>query len=258
MIKPKRYTQFEIDFIKSNFKTMTDTEIGEKLGRTEGSIKTFRLRKKLTVPKNHYSEIEKEAIILLYPDHQTIAVANLLGRTYTSVANQAKVLGIRKSKKYLLSPFANRLDGKRGSEYRFKKGHIPVNKGKKMPDEVREKVKHTFFKKGNLPHNTLYDGAIVTRNDKSGHKYKYIRISKGKWEALHRYVWEQKHGKIQDGFNVVFKDGDTLNCDIDNLECISNAELLERQSIHLLPEDLKAAIMTLGALKRKINGKNNQ
>lgn len=32
---------------------------------------------------------------------------------------------------------------------RFIKGHIPINKGKKMNDEIKEKIKHTFFKKGN-------------------------------------------------------------------------------------------------------------
>lgn len=32
---------------------------------------------------------------------------------------------------------------------RFEKGHIPANKGKQMSDELRKKIEHTWFKKGN-------------------------------------------------------------------------------------------------------------
>ena len=82
--------------------------------------------------------------------------------------------------------------------------------------------------------------------------YKFIRVSEGKWEFYHRYKWVQVHGPIQSGYNVVFKDGNTLNCDISNLECISNAELALRNSIHNLPENVKDLIYLKSSLKKAI------
>jgi len=68
-----------------------------------------------------------------------------------------------------------------------------------------EKVKHTFFKKGHLPHNTLTDYTEVIRNEK-GTTYIYIKIP-GARKAIpkHRYLWEQAHGTIPKGYNIIFK-----------------------------------------------------
>lgn len=43
------------------------------------------------------------------------------------------------------------------------------------------------------------------------------------WMPKGRLVWEQHHGKIPEGHNIVFLDGDPLNCDISNLECTTNS-----------------------------------
>lgn len=100
----------------------------------------------------------------------------------------------------------------------FRKGQKPWNKG--MSYNVGEA---TQFKKGNLPHNTKFDGAIRTQPDKSGRNYKYIRISKGKWMPLQRYVWMQIHG--DPGCNLIrFRDGNTMNCAIENLTMVSRGE----------------------------------
>ena len=111
---------------------------------------------------------------------------------------------------------------------RFLPGHKPWNKNLKGLDIGG---KETRFKKGNLPHNTKHDGAISIRTDsKSGIPYKYIRIAKAKWVLLHRYVWEQYNGQIPKGYIIRFKDGDTLNCAISNLECISRRENMKRNT----------------------------
>ena len=133
------------------------------------------------------------------------------------------------------------------------RGHVPANKGKKMPNEIKEKIKHTFFKKGHKPHNAKIDGYISKRLDKrNGRTYLYIRISEGKWEEYHRYVWEKQNGKIPAGMNLIFKDGNTLNCNIDNLELLTNAELMKRNSIHNYPEELQVKIRKLAKLKKTL------
>ena len=99
---------------------------------------------------------------------------------------------------------------------RFAKGIIPFNKGTKGLKGANK----TSFKKGNLPHNTKKDGAISVRSD----GYKYIRIAKGKWVLLHRHIWKQAKGTIPEKHLIVFKNKDRMNCNINNLECISMAE----------------------------------
>ncbi len=113
----------------------------------------------------------------------------------------------------------------RDEKGRFKKGHISWNKGIKG---LTIGGVQTQFKPGNEPHNTKHNGAISIRKDKSGRPYKYIRISKGNWELLHRFVWKKHNGEIPKGMLVVFKDGNSLNCSIDNLELISRKENMQR------------------------------
>lgn len=113
----------------------------------------------------------------------------------------------------------------RKRESRFQRGINPWNSGR-----VGIRVsKKSEFKKGDLPANTLTDGAITIRthtNYKKGGVYqnKYIRVSLGKWVPLHRHVWEQAHGPIPRSHIIAFKDGDPMNCDLDNLSMISKAE----------------------------------
>ena len=43
-------------------------------------------------------------------------------------------------------------------------------------------------------------------------------------QSLHTEIWKAKYGPIPAGYHVHHKDGDTLNNDLSNLECISAAE----------------------------------
>ena len=109
---------------------------------------------------------------------------------------------------------------------RFKKGYRPWNKGLKGLNMGGEK---TWFKKGHEPHNTKYDGCIAVRHHKrTNERYKYIRVAKGKWVLYHRYIYEKEYGAIPKGYIIRFKDGDTMNCTLENLECISRRENMER------------------------------
>lgn len=111
----------------------------------------------------------------------------------------------------------------------FKKGLVPFNKGKKMSRAMYKKCAPTMFKKGQLPKNTKEaDGAITIRYDNRGVAVPHIRLSLGKWEYLARHVWRQANGEIPKGHIVIHKDGDSMNCEIDNLELISRADNARR------------------------------
>ena len=61
-------------------------------------------------------------------------------------------------------------------------GHQPFNKGKKMSPELKEKVKHTFFKTGHKSQRKNYFGC----NDRKCEMWKddkFIRIFKSMSEA---------------------------------------------------------------------------
>lgn len=47
---------------------------------------------------------------------------------------------------------------------------------------------------------------------------------------LHRHIWEDNNGEIPDGYEIHHKDHNTLNNNIDNLECVN---ISEHRSNHL-------------------------
>jgi hypothetical protein len=106
---------------------------------------------------------------------------------------------------------------------KFIKGQTPHNKGKKMPKEVYEKVKHTMFAKGNVPPNHRPVGS--ERISKDG--YIEVKVAEpNKWRLKQRVVYEEAKGKIPEGCPIIFLDGNKRNFDIDNLRCITRSELL--------------------------------
>ena len=141
----------------------------------------------------------------------------------------------------------------------FKKGFTPVNKGKKMSNELKDKVKHTFFKKGNMPHNSYSQesGVITIRTDKRGNDYQFIKLAHGVWEPLHRHVWQQANGAIPKDYIIIFKDFNTMNCQLQNLDCITKSDNMKRNTIHNLPEEIKANIDLTRLLNRKIKKLTN-
>lgn len=105
-----------------------------------------------------------------------------------------------------------------GLDMRFRKGRVPHNKG--THPKTTGRMGETQFKKGNRPHNARPVGSErVTRDG-----YIEIKVAEpNKWELKHRVVWEELHGPIPDGNLIVFRDGDKLNLDPDNLVMISKS-----------------------------------
>lgn len=177
-------------------------------------------------------------------------MAKEINKSGCYVFNRLKVLG-------LVVPVE--IVEQRKAESRFKEGFTPINKGKKQTDfmtqEGIEKTVKTRFKKGQLPHNAVNvkDGDVVVRISKKGVQYKWVRISLGKWKMYHVHLWERTYGPIPEGKIVVFKDKNTMNTVIENLECITREELMIRNSIHKYPEEIKKTIKAISLITRQIN-----
>lgn len=132
----------------------------------------------------------------------------------------------------------------------FKKGSIPANKGKKG----LTKANKTSFSPGNRPMQTKKVGSIVTRKDKNGSLYMRIKIEEpNKWQTLHVYIYEHKHGKIPKGHCVIFKDKNTLNTRLDNLMLVSRDELVRlNQKYAYIDEKLKETALQVIKISKVI------
>lgn len=207
-----------------------------------------------------------------YPHEHTEAIAADLGRPLTSTYQRAYALGLTKSAAYLASPAARRLrpnTPNAGWAHRFPKGHVPANKGLRRPGWGPGRMKEHQFKpgcrQGIAAKNWCPVGTI--RADAEGYtRIKVREATKGEahgfgnvkvWPLFNRHVWEQAHGPIPAGHAIAFKDGDKTNCALDNLELVSRAEMMKRNSVHNLPKPVAQAIQLLGALNRQIRRRTN-
>lgn len=200
-----------------------------------------------------FTAIEDQFIEDHYLSLSGCDIGRLLNRPKGSVRQRMKLLGLIVpddiKQQFIDSSF-------------YKKGQEPFNKGVEqsswMSKAAIQKIRTTQFKKGHLPHNTLQDFAVAKRKDKSGITYLYIRVSLSEWVPLHRYIWEQANGPIREAHNIVFKDRNSLNCNLDNLEILSNAALLSRNSAHRFGPEIFKIIQLRGALNRQINKRLKQ
>lgn len=196
----------------------------------------------------------------LYPDMPTGEVARRLNRSVRATYGRAKNLGIQKSAAYLASPAACRLrrGDAVGKRFRFQKGHVPANKGLRRPGWSPGRMGETQFKKGVRRGVAvrLYKPIGTERTSKDGYLERKVNDAlplQARWRAVHLVIWEAVHGRLPKGHAIVFKNGDKRDVRLDNLECITRAELMARNTVHNLPKPLAQAIQLLGALNRKIN-----
>lgn len=213
-------------------------------------------------PRRSWTRKDDALLRRLYPDTPTVEVARRLGRSVASVYNRVNILGLAKSPAYLASPAACRW--RRGQHagwaHRFQKGHVPANKGLRRPGWGPGRMKETQFVKGVRRGVAvrLYKPIGTERVSKDG--YLERKTNDGlplqkRWRAVHLLVWEAAHGPLPRGHAVVFKNGDKKDIRLDNLECITRAELMLRNTVHRLPKPLAQTVQLLGALRRKINRK---
>ncbi|MCK5134855.1 MAG: HNH endonuclease [Bacteroidales bacterium] len=187
-----------------------------------------------------------------YANESQKEIAKVIGRSVSAIQNRGRTLGLSKSEAYMAD--SDNLS-------RFKKGHVSHNKGKKISPEQYARCKATMFKPGIIPKNTVPVGTIRERhNYKRDSCYLLIKVAEpGEWEHLHRHVWEAENGPIPKKMNLVFKDGNFRNCQLENLELITNDELMRRNTIHnQYPEEVVRTVQLLGALKRRIKNHEKQ
>lgn len=205
----------------------------------------------MTIHRQKWTPDQLAVLSARYPNERTDKLAASIGRTVSATHQRANQLGLRKSAEYLATPDAGRKDGNRGGKARFKKGQIPWNKGMKGLDIGG---KETRFKVGSKPQKWKPIGAErICKDGLLVRKYFDTGVKSIDWVAVHVYVWTQHNGPVPAGHAVVFVDGNNRNFDPENLECVTRAELMRRNSVHNLPKELAELCQLRGALNRQIN-----
>lgn len=116
-----------------------------------------------------------------------------------------------------------------GEPYRFPKGHVPANKGKKGVSYPG--MEATQFKKGNLPQTWKPLGTETIRSD----GYTWVKIAEpNKWREKHRLIWEAANGQVPTGHAVIFADGNKQNITLENLILITRAQLVRLNQKNLI------------------------
>ncbi|MBF8176947.1 HNH endonuclease [Herminiimonas contaminans] len=168
----------------------------------------------------------------------------------------ATKLQLKKSEEFLQSADSGRIKNLTsiGAQYRFPKGHQPANKGKKMPGFAPGRMAETQYAKGNVPPNYLPLGS--ERYSKEGYLQRKMTDTgypPKDWVPVHWLLWIQHNGPIPSGHRVCFKDRNKKNIVIENLELLSVAEMMKRNSRHNYPAEINEVIYARASLTRHIN-----
>lgn len=229
-------------------------ELAEKIGVSYSSLRNkAQSLGVLRRGKVYYWTEQQDALLRENYANTTMSeLMIMLQRSETAIFNRAVILGLCKSREYLAELGRKTAQHPNSVVHRFKKGHIPFNKGKEEREfrsrDAIERCRATQFKPGHISHNTRPVGYESIHCD----GYVYIKVESGKKMQLkHRYVWQQRHGEIPQGMCIAFRDGNRQNCDISNLMLITEAEKATRVTASLSPEQKRMKIQKSQATRNE-------
>ena len=245
------WTDAEVEYLRLSYRKMSFDAIGAVLGKTEMAVKAAAGRLGIAVSRK-WSEQQLANLREFYPNSRGEDVAAMIGKPITSIWGMAKKLGIKKSEAFMSSEVSGRLSkvnaAERGGKSRFQKRQRSWNKGKKVGSRGRSA--ETQFRKGHTPHNALPVGSEIVSTD----GYRKIKVAEPNgWEFVHRRNWEADNGRISAGKMIRFRDGDKMNCSVENLMLISRTEHALYNSQWNIPAEVVPAMAALAELKRELN-----
>lgn len=221
----------------------------------------------ILAPRRQWTPAEDAKLIAHYPHVTARVLATRLGVTGAAIYNRAGTLGLKKSAAFWASDKHTRI--RRGQQdaamiaSRFPAGHVPANKGLRRPGWAPGRMRETQFKPGVRRGVAvkLYQPIGSERTSKDGYRERKINDDmplQRRWRGVHLLTWEAVNGPVPRGHCLCFRDGDKTHIDLDNLELITRAERMRRNTIHRYPPDLKKAIRLVGKLKRTIGDRNEK
>lgn len=196
----------------------------------------------------------------LYADTPTADLARLFGRPLHQVYNKARRMGLAKSAAFMVAQRERLGRGLKvtGRAYRFPKGHVPWTLGRRGYD-AGGRSHETRFRKGQMAGAAQRKWVPVGTEVRDSDGYLKRKVaddrtvpSRFNWKFVHLLLWQEHNGPVPPGHAVVFRNRDRADIRIDNLELVSRAELIARNTIHRYPPELKHAIRLNRRLQRTI------
>lgn len=265
MARPRIWSKADLQQLRRLYPCMPTRQVAQRLGRSFTSVKSAAKNHRLTkhYRRGPWKPADEARLRALYPDTATSELARLFDRPAFHIYQKAARLGLVKSDAYLASPAACRLrrGDNVGAAYRFKKGQVPPNKGLRRPGWFSGRMRETQFRKGHqanpakarLPigHERVNaDGYLERKITEEGHGAQ-------RWRAVHVLNWEAVNGPLPPGHALVFRDRNRMNTAVQNLELVTRAALMRRNSYHRYGKDIALAIQARGQLTRQINKRLN-
>lgn len=216
-------------------------------------------------PHRFWTEAEIELLRGNYADSRTEDLAAALGLSLTAVYQKAIKLGLRKSDEYLASPAACRLrrGDNVGAGHRFRKGHVPANKGLRRPGWSLGRMGETQFKPGRpASESRNYKPIGSLRLSKDGYLERKFTddpalVPARRWVGVHRLVWEAAHGPVPRGHAVCFlpgrKTADPALITLDALQLVTRQQLMARNTRYRYGQEINKVISLRAAITRQIN-----
>lgn len=213
----RRFTEFEVAYLRANFPTTQTQAIAAELGRDEGSVNR----------KAYALGLHKSAEYLASPAACRLRRGDNVGAAF-------------RFKKGLVP--ANK--GTR------RPGYAP---GRMASTQFRKGERRGASARNWLPIGSVR----VNADGYLDRKVRDDGPPQNRWRAVHRLVWEEANGAIPPDCAIVFKGPRTTveaEITVDRLELVTRAELGRRNCIHNnYPKELVRLVQLRGALVRQIN-----
>lgn len=215
-------------------------------------------------PAHRWTWVEEELMRTCYADSLSSDIAKALGLSVDQVHRKANLMGLQKSVQTIAEIARQRaMESDCGHRFGFQKGNVPANKGVRRPGWAAGRMRETQFRKGQLPSTWKPIGSLrINADGYLDRKVSDTGYPPRDWQAVHRLVWVAANGPIPKGHAVCFKPGlrTTVEAEItlDRIELLSRRQLLDRNSVHRLPSDLKQVVVLSGVLTRQINKRSKE
>ena len=185
---------------------------------------------------------EDATLIELYKTLSAGDIAARIGRSRPGVKNRVNQLGLKKPAG-VTNPGC------------FVRGQHSWNKG--LHYQAGGRSAETRFRPGQRigVAAELYQPIGTERITKEGYCSRKINDDMPlhkRWRAIHILVWEAANGPVPKGHVLSFINGDKLDCRLDNLQLITRRELMQRNTVHNYPEELRQVIRLKGAITKRI------
>lgn len=180
-------------------------------------------------------------LVELYRTLSAGQIAGRVGRSRPAVKNRVNQLGLKKPEGATNA----------GS---FLPGKPAWNKGMKGISLGGEAG---WFKPGHRAGRAeeLYQPIGTERISRDGYRQRKVNDDMPlhkRWRGVHLIEWEAVNGPLPEGRVITFRNGDKTDCRLENLVCIHRRELMQRNTVHNYPPELRQVIRLKGAISRRI------